>query len=172
MPKRIRPITIDRDIVRVPLTQGLSAVVDLRDRELVEGRNWHAQRSRGTFYAYSNEPGGGMAIMHRLILGLSPGDQQVDHIDGNGLNNRRANLRQADVGRNMANRSAVTGSSSRFKGVHSHDGGRWRAQIRVDGRQRHLGLFDDEEAAARAYDEAAVKAHGEFARLNLPRVRS
>jgi HNH endonuclease len=150
-------------------------VLDDEDAGLVATHCWHIQTARKTFYAQTNvrHPTGPQRhtalSMHRLILGLQFGDgRQVDHADGDGLNNRRSNLREASHQQNMANRSAVRGSTSAFKGVHFDKGtGLWRAQIGVNGHQRHLGCFAAEADAAEAYDLAAVEAHGDLARLNL-----
>jgi hypothetical protein len=113
--------------------------------------------------------------MHTLITGLP----FVDHEDGNGLNNQRYNLRPADHGLNNANRRPATthggkAKTSRYKGVSWFRPGpgkgreRWRARIRIDGREAALGYFDDEEAAARAYDDAARAAWSEYACPNFP----
>lgn len=104
--------------------------------------------------------------MHHEILAVADG-LEVDHIDGDGLNNRRSNLREADdvqQGANKRNRK----HSSRFKGVSwDQRKKRWRASIRVAYKLKNLGRFAREEDAARAYDEAAITAFGRFARLNL-----
>jgi hypothetical protein len=98
---------------------------------------------------------------------MGAGAHHVDHINRRKLDCRRANLRTASSSQNSANRRPWTGSSP-FKGVHRFRD-KWRAKIQVDGAQRHLGVFDSAEAAARAYDAAAVEAFGEFAWLNFPR---
>lgn len=162
------------------MSRGLVAVVDVGDVDVIARHRWHAQRSRHTDYAVTNvrhpdRAGYTQLQMHRLILGLGFGDSsKVDHQDGDGLNNRRCNLRLAAAQPNRWNSAARDGAVSRFKGVNWHwfrskKSGKWRAQIAVDGRQRHLGLFDSEVDAARAYDAAAVELHGEFARLNFPK---
>lgn len=105
--------------------------------------------------------------MHTILMRPPPGFG-VDHKDGNGLNNTRENLRLALQKQNAKNRQKVAVGSSRFKGVHWSKTHRvWVARIQTDGRGYHLGTFDKEEDAARAYDEAAIRFHGEYARLNL-----
>jgi AP2 domain len=106
-----------------------------------------------------------MILMHILITGIRTG---IDHANGNGLDNQRTNLRPAGQRLNMANiRPQATRKSSRFKGVRLLPSGKWQARIRV-GQPVYLGVFGDEEAAARAYDAAARAAWGEFGRLNFP----
>lgn len=103
-------------------------------------------------------------FLHVLLMGQTG----IDHIDGNGLNNRRSNLRPATNSQNKANTGKYLGTSG-FKGVYpNRRTGRWNAQIRVDGHLRNLGTFDDPVEGARAYDAAALEAFGEFARLNFP----
>ncbi len=174
MRKPIRPVVIDGDVVRVPLTQGLEAVVDLADLALVEGRNWCAARRRRTWYAVTGVPTTSdwtKILMHRVIMGCQPGDPRIDHRDGDGLNNRRANLREATETQNLANSRPRDGGTSGFKGVYwSKQRQYWVAQVGVNGQKRHLGIFHSEEAAARAYDAAAIETFGEFAQLNFPQI--
>jgi hypothetical protein len=106
-------------------------------------------------------------MMHRVILNdfTSP---QIDHKDGNSLNNTRQNLRPCTAHFNAGNRPGW-GRSSKYKGVcFDKITGRWASYIRVNGNQIHLGRFVSEEDAARAYDAAALDTFGEFARLNFP----
>ena len=103
--------------------------------------------------------------MHRVILNAPPG-REVDHINRNGLDNRRSNLRLATHAQNEANKPP----RGEYKGAYwCKKSGRWRASIRVDGRLRHMGRFATREEAARVYDDAALEAFGEFAYLNFPR---
>ena len=150
---------------------GRVALVDDGDYGLVSRYRWHvyevANRGRRTVsgpYAITRIRRDGREssiFMHRLITGY----KQTDHWDRCGLNNQRYNLRDATSSQNGANSGPRTG---RYKGVHQHKPGRWRAQIRIGRKQSHLGLFTSEEAAARAYDEAALAAWGEYAWLNFP----
>ena len=105
--------------------------------------------------------------MHRLILGITC-DSQGDHINGDGLDNRRANLRPVTHAQNMQNRR---GNGPTFKGIYCVERttrNPWMAKIAVAKKQIYLGYYATPEDAARAYDEAAKKYFGEFARLNFP----
>ncbi len=105
-------------------------------------------------------------LMHRVILN-PPREMEVDHIDGNGFNNCRANLRFASRTENMQNTSPISDKSSQYKGVYfSKERNTWNAYITVNGKHLHLGIFATEYAAAQAYNEAATKHFGEFARPN------
>lgn len=150
---------------RVPVGR-LFALVDDGDFDAVAAYKWRPVRPRNVTYALANLPrrdGHGTLYMHRLILGASG---HADHINGDGLDNRRSNLRVASYAQNAANVDQPAGAS-RFKGVsRSRSSGRWRAYIRTNYRQVHIGTFDTEEDAARAYDRVASAMWGEFARLN------
>jgi hypothetical protein len=160
----------------IPLTQGYVALVDDEDYEDVMAAGpWHVTSRRGTRYAtkrikgpyLDGRRGAGISLlMHRLILGPNP-DQDIDHANGDGLDNRRENLRVASTSQNMANQRKTRGVS-RFKGV-TFLPQRWRAAIQYQGRKKNLGNFATEEEAARAYDRAAREIFGEFARLNYPK---
>lgn len=153
----------------IPLSRGLVALIDDADFEIVHAvGKWYANPSDRTFYARKNFWVDGhchSVRMHTLITGWD----YVDHINGNGLDNRRGNLRPANDALNSRNRQRRSDNKSGFKGVHLHKGsGRWQANVNVDGRRLYLGLHNTAEAAARAYDEAARCAFGSFARLNFP----
>jgi hypothetical protein len=151
---------------RIPLHSGLFATVDDEDFDwLTAIGHWRLFRNRPTAHAYAVT--GRSVRMHRLILG-APIAAQVDHANGDGLDNRRSNLRLCSGTQNLGNQAKRTrATSSRFKGVARHSqSGRWQAYISVGGKRRHLGLFDSEADAARAYDSAAVVTFGAFARPN------
>jgi hypothetical protein len=103
--------------------------------------------------------------LHRTILGLSDRHVYVDHINGNRLDNRRANLRTCSHAENLRNRGKPTSNTSGFKGVSFHKrSGKWRADIKVDYKAVWLGLYDTSLQAHEAYKEAAARLHGGFAR--------
>lgn len=107
--------------------------------------------------------------MHRFIMD-APKGQQVDHINGNKLDNRKSNLRICSHSENLRNQRKPKDNKSGFKGVSWHKGAkRWCAEIRSNGKRHHLGYFDTAEDAAKAYDIAATLIHGDYARLNFPK---
>ena len=148
----------------IPLTQGKFALVDEADAEWILGMgSWHATWGNCTWYARGAACGRPRVFMHALIAG-TPGP---DHVNGNGLDNRRANLREATQSQNSANRELSSSNTSGYKGVSWSRGTRkWVAQIGVNGRRIYLGLFADPAEGARAYNRAALEHFGEFARLN------
>lgn len=155
----------------IKLSQGLVAFVDDEDFRYLNKFKWHASRSGNTFYAQREVHINGHRTslkMHRAILHDAI---QVDHIDGNGLNNQRDNLRPVTNAQNCFNQRKKNGqSTSKYKGVtlHKRDT-RWYASIRFKGKLKHLGSFVSEIEAALAYDKAALDIFGEFARLNFPK---
>ncbi|MFA6118161.1 MAG: HNH endonuclease [Sphingomonas sp.] len=100
-------------------------------------------------------------------MGTTPDEVHIDHINGNGLDNRRSNLRGATQRQNLQNAGRRVDNTSGFKGVYySQASKKWAAQIRYEGKQKYLGLFHDARDAAKAYNAAALKYFGAFARLN------
>ncbi len=154
----------------ITLTQGKFTLVDDEDFNRVCRWKWYAIKGKYTYYAARMNYAAGKKIvrMHRYILGLQNNDKrQVDHIDGNGLNNRRSNIRACTRTENQRNRKAQTGTS-KFKGVNWHKCTKtWRARIRINKKLLLLGSYDFEIGAAKGYDKAAKKHFGEFAKLNF-----
>jgi hypothetical protein len=158
------PLTINRTVAVVPLTKGRHAIIDAADWPIADGLKWCLW---GQYAARSEvRPDGtrGPVYLHRLVAKAAP-EFQVDHINRNKLDNRRANLRPCTPQQNMQNKSLVSAKSG-FKGV-TPDRGKWKAYIEVGGRHINLGRYDTPEEAAYARD-AASKAHeGKFAVYNL-----
>jgi hypothetical protein len=148
----------------IPLTRGLVAVIDEADYERISAHKWYTLTSGPRFYAIT-EIGGAQVLMHRFVLDYS-GPLDIDHIDGDELNNRRANLRVVTRAQNLWNQGPRKGK--RFKGVQRVASGRYMARMMVNGERLYFGTHATEEEAARVYDDAARKYHGEFARLNFP----
>lgn len=157
------------------LTQNQIALVDDEDFDFLMQWKWYvvverkkylyvARKQKAEEYKLSGIRKS--IFMHRQIMTASS-EELVDHRDGNGLNNQRSNLRVCNYKQNMYN-SASWGEYSKYKGVSWHKRkNKWISSITIEGKRFHLGYFDSEEDAARAYDEQAKKYHGDFARLNL-----
>lgn len=144
----------DADYRSIPLyrrdgTTVAEALVDPEDYEALAVYRWHLGRSKGRRYARRAEEGHAI-LMHRVVLGLAADDAlHCDHISGDGLDNRRENLRVCTHAENTQNRPAVRGARSRFRGVFKESGkSSWRARQRVNGKRTHLGYFETELAAA------------------------
>lgn len=155
----------------ISLTQGKFVQVSDEDRDLAQ-RAWRFDRYAGrrdyqacppaTVYMHQE-------IMRRMLGGPIPEGYEVDHIDGNKLNNQRANLRLATRQQNVANRNGRGAATSQYKGVSwDAKNKNWRASIRANYKSENLGRYASEEQAARAYDKAAREHFGEFAWLNFP----
>jgi hypothetical protein len=155
-------------VIEVPLTQGKIALVDDED-EWVTDWKWRAKSSSGDlFYAARNSPRPSKKEiwMHREIM-LPPPGLEIDHVNGNGLDNRRLNLRLATSSQNKWNAKKSSGNTaSIYKGVSVSRQG-WRAQIRCNGGRYHLGVFKTAEEAAEVYNAAALELFGEYACLNV-----
>lgn len=158
-------------VIEIPLTHGKVALIDAEDYELVSRYKWQAYKGRRTYYSQATVKGVGgkktTVKMARVILGLNDPSIHVDHINGDGLDNRRSNLRHATQIENARNRAVSVHNQSGFKGVCVH-GRKWQAQIRFLGHKLNLGTFATPQEAARAYDAKARELFGEFARLNFP----
>jgi hypothetical protein len=153
---------------KVFLTTGEVALVSKQDYNSISSYNWYrkkvAKDGWENIYAQTNIDGTSVS-MHRLIMDF-PNDE-VDHINGDGLDNRRENLRLCSHSQNLCNQGSTENSSSQFKGVYRSKRGRWRAELNYEGCRYRLGIFDSEREAALAYDRKALEIHGDFARPNI-----
>lgn len=161
------------NVYEVPLTKGKIAFIDAVDFPRVSEWSWCAYEPHDSIW-YSrantaNSDGGRWYVsMHQFIMQQPPG-YEVDHVNSDGLDNRRCNLRVCIHKENMRNMVRRCLGSSRYKGVSWYARyGCWRAYIVVDAKQSHLGYFSDELQAAQAYDRAAKELFGDFARPNFP----
>lgn len=159
---------LDKPYRLIPLTQGQNAIVDVADYESLSQWNWFAHRegrNKQSFYARRTVDSDTTIAMHRLIAGVKSGEE-TDHINGNTLDNRRRNLRRCTPVGNARNCRRNCRSTTGYKGVRILKG-KWAATIRTGGQRVHLGTFSNKEDAAWAYDQAALRYHGEFAHLNF-----
>lgn len=160
---------------RIDLGQGEFTIVDPDIYYRLGHLKWHLKGSNSKkFYAVRDVkigPGRTKQLgLHREIMN-EPKGLMVDHKNNDSLDNRRENLREATRSQNRQNVPKRKGASSRFIGVsYRKEEKRWRARISCKGKRIHLGHFSDEITAAKAYDKAALKYYGEFARINFPQV--
>lgn len=172
MTVRKKPVRIEGDMAYVPLTKGYEAIIDAEDAKLIGAENWcvtgpGVQIGGGCIYAMRRAKCDGVMTtikMHRLIIN-APDGFQIDHIDGNGLNNRKENLRVVTPAQNLKNRRLSRHNTSGFKGVSwSKSRQKWMANIFSDGRAYHLGEYDSPEEAHKAYVEGSKRYHGDYGR--------
>lgn len=171
MNRSIKPIRVEGNIAYVPLTQGYEAIIDAEDVPLIDGRPWYAKVARkkngsiARVYAVTKVQKVAV-FMHREILRAPVSSLEVDHIDSDGLNNRRANLRLVTVSENQMNRKISISNSSGYKGVCWNKRDKfWRAAITKGKVKTWLGNFRTAEDAAAAYARASAEIHGEYGRL-------
>lgn len=156
----------------IALTRGKVAIVDDDDFKRLGQYKWCAFPAYGNWYAGRSIRSNiknrkqEFVLMHRIIMNAEKG-MQVDHKNGNGLDNRRCNIRFCSKTENQRNKRILKSNTSGYKGVYlDKRTGKWYAQINVCYKKRRLGLFDTKECAALAYNNAAKELFGEFARLN------
>jgi hypothetical protein len=150
----------------IKLTQGKQAIVDDEDFGWLNQWKWQTRKTPINCYAHRTESRRTI-IMHRLIMNPPP-EMQIDHINHDGLDNRRCNLRICTSSQNNRNQRPRK-ASSQYKGVSWYkDYGKWEAYIQENGKQKRIGYFNDEVMAAKAYDQKAVELYREFACLNFP----
>lgn len=156
----------------IPLSKGYSCIIDAEDYEKITSicKSWHAGIKNGLVYAESKVWRGERQVavsIHRVVMD-APSGVLVDHINHDTLDNRKSNLRLVTRQQNQCNVKPRSGNWSRFKGVcFNKRVNRWVAYINSFGRREYLGYYDDELDAARAYDAASLRLHGEYGYLNL-----
>ena len=153
----------------IPLSKGKVALVDDEDYEWLSQWKWSCFSDSHANYAVRNDYSSEKIKhlrMHRVITD-APKGMDVAHLDGDGLNNQRSNLRVCTHAQNIQNAKMRSHNKSGYRGVSWYKTrNKWRACIAVNKKFIHLGFFDDKEEAARVYQEAAVKYHGEFRRTD------
>ena len=160
----------------IPLTQGKVAIVDDEDYEELSKYKWCVHKEHEYWYAVctvNNKKNKGMTKMHRAILGFPEG-KQIDHINHNGLDNRKENLRVCTHAENLYNRKKSKNNTSGLKGVSHRMRNRlhkWEASIKHCQKTIYLGCFTDKNDAGRAYDKKARELFGEYAVLNFPEMK-
>lgn len=155
------------NVVQIALTRGQVTLVDQEDYDALGSYSWHVTKKGGGFYArrtFSDQGKNRHEFLHRVIARATAGSV-VDHINGNTLDNRRENLRICTAAENTRNRVKMK-KNPWFKGVQK-SWRRFRARITVNKKIILLGSFATAEDAARAYDAAALRHHGPFAKLNF-----
>jgi hypothetical protein len=149
--------------IEIPLTRGYVTRIDAADMAVADGRKWHSHvvSHRNSVYACT-KINGRHTLLHKLLADWA----EVDHADGDGLNNCRSNLRDGTgLGKNKPNRGMQSNNTSGFKGVYCR-GSKWIALIKVNRKMICLGTYGTPEEAASAYDHAAVSHFGEYAKTN------
>jgi hypothetical protein len=153
---------------QIPLTNGKMAIVDDADHEWLSQWKWSATSpNKGNKWYAARDAGGKRVSMHRQITD-APKGMVVDHINGNGLDNRRENLRVCTYRENSFNHKLSKRSTTGYMGVALDNGRRYVAHLQVAGQKKRIGWFKTAEEAARARDAAAKMYYGEFATLNFP----
>ncbi len=154
----------------IRLGPGQYAKVDPEDYESLSKYDWYLMKFKNTQYAVRIENGFSIIHMHRQLMN-PPKGMLVHHINHDGRDNRKENLRIVTYKQNAVNNKPKAGNcTSKYKGVYwSKYHGKWVAGLRHNRKKIHIGVFDDEVEAAKAYDAAAKKYHGEYAYLNFPK---
>ena len=162
--------------MEIQLTQNKATMVDDADYEWLSKNGWYARNTRGLFYAQRTlrtaDGKRHQVLMHREIWkhhhGSIPKGMEIDHINGNPLDNRLENLRLCTHAQNMANERKKAPHSSKYRGVNFNKyKGRWEAKIQSNSKPIHIGTFISETEAAKAYDTMAQELFGNLAQLNL-----
>ena len=170
------------DVKQIPVTnreeKELYAMVDDEDFERLERCRWYLSMGRYAVTTFKSPRKNGESCsihlrMHRLIMN-TPRELDVDHINGNGLDNRKVNLRNCTMSQNKMNsRAKLVGKTSIYKGVYfDKEVNKFRAYIGLAGKNTYVGISKSQIVAAKMYDEAAIRYFGEFARPNFPTAKT
>ena len=145
-------------------------MIDDADFDWLNQWNWFIMKTGNISYAARWDRTSGspkLILMHRIVLNIKAG-MVTDHIDKNGLNNQRYNLREATISQNAANINSQKNTTSKYLGVYwASNPKKWFVTLQKNKKNFYIGKYDNEEEAAKAYNEAAIKHHGEFANLNI-----
>jgi hypothetical protein len=160
--QKIKPVRVEGNTAYVPLTKGKFAAIDASDTDLVGRFNWHAHKDRHKWYAarvhVCPQTGKRRRILMHRVIANTPAGLETDHIDRDGLNNRRSNLRCVTTVENQQNSNAQINNTSGFKGVSwNKKSSKWEAKIKSLGKQYYLGMYDCARSASVAYESAASK---------------
>jgi hypothetical protein len=147
----------------IPLTKGYWAIVSIEDYAKVRSISWYASTAEGSVYVYGRL-GGRAVLMHRFLTN-APEGSKVLHKDGNNLNNVRSNLLVTDTSGIQRHRKKNQNSPYKYKGVRFHKN-KWYSHISYLGKKIHIGVFESELIAAKAYDKKALELFGSLAMLN------
>lgn len=159
-----------KEYKEIPLTQGKVALVDIEDYDYLNQFKWRVCQSHSNLYALRhikiNKKQTTMKMHREIMKPLK--NIEIDHKNKDGLDNRKDNLRTCTSAQNKMNRGRTSINISGYKGVHWHkENKKWRARIGINKKCINLGCYNEKKKAALAYNEAAKKYHGEFARLNI-----
>jgi len=168
VPSVIAPIGTNLGCKEIPLTQEKFAIVDYDDYERLSKHKWYTAKNKEKFYARRKEHGV-VIYLHREVLGITDSKVIIDHINMDGLDNRKSNLRISNHSQNALNTTLRKDNKSGYRGVSYHiKDKKWVASIRTNNIRKHIGEFDSKEIAAMFYDYEAIKAYGDDAYRNFP----
>lgn len=153
---------------KIKLTQNKYALIDNSYFEYLNQWKWYVAHNKRNYYAVRMDNDRKIIGMHRLILDTLNTKKLIDHINGNGLDNRRKNLRVCSNQENLRNGRLRVNNKSGYKGVSwEKDRKSWMSYIYIDGKRKRLGRFKNKIMAAKVYDTNAIKYFGEFAQVNI-----